>query len=94
MKTEHTPTPWRRHQCEYDSIVESKTGYAIAMVSGHRFTDQCNEDNLRFILRACNNHERLVDALTELLNYTGGSDITDKSHPIAQAHAILEKLNQ
>ena len=30
-------------------------------------------------------------ALQELLDYTGGSDITDKDHPIYKARMVLEK---
>jgi hypothetical protein len=30
-------------------------------------------------------------ALQELLDYTGGSDITDESHPIYKARMVLEK---
>ena len=30
-------------------------------------------------------------ALQDLLQYTGGSDVTDKSHPIYKAHKLLEK---
>jgi hypothetical protein len=30
-------------------------------------------------------------ALQELLDYTGGSDITDKNHPIYKARMVLEK---
>ena len=31
-------------------------------------------------------------ALQELLNYTGGSDITDEDHPIYKARKLLEKV--
>jgi hypothetical protein len=34
----------------------------------------------------------LETALRELLDYTGGSDITDENHPIYKARKVLEKV--
>ena len=64
-KQQHTPTPWRKHDMEADSIV-GPDRKAIALVMGRSRTDQEDDANLDFILTAVNSHQALVDALEGL----------------------------
>lgn len=43
------------------------------------------------ILRAYNHYDELLTALADLLEYTGGSDISDAEHPILKARAAISK---
>lgn len=57
--SEHTKTPWeiesRRDQCE--------EYYSVLMPIGLTIPDNIGDDDALFIVRAVNNHEKLVKAL-------------------------------
>lgn len=66
----HTPTPWR-----VELYGNSVPGYDVCdRISGAKFTGHCahhglSEPDARFIVRACNAHEKLVAALESALEY-------------------------
>lgn len=77
--TEHTPTPWRiaarsmRSTSEpYGALVGSDRGdgfiYRVAWCAPHPEINRATADaNAAFIISACNAHDDLVKALTEIL---------------------------
>jgi len=58
---EHTPTPWKLgifYESDWQEI-DSKH-YPLPVASCHHFGSRGNKDNAAFIIRACNNHDRLT----------------------------------
>jgi hypothetical protein len=67
MNTQHTPTPWRRQPRHNSLIIAGPSGEQIALVRA--LTSDCpqGQANLAFIVRACNSHAQLVEALRDAL---------------------------
>ena len=89
-KQQHTPTPWRKHDMEADSIV-GPDRKAIALVMGRSRTDQEDDANLDFILTAVNSHQALVDALERAIQYVPANAVSMKeaaSRPIAECRTL------
>ncbi len=63
MNTEHTKTPWK---LEHSIIVGE--GNCIAGVFSDSKPGQC-EANAKFILRACNSHNKLLEACKKAVLY-------------------------
>lgn len=61
MSKEHTPTPWW--------AAETNGNYSIQKEGEHRayfneiIADRLSKEDAEFIVKACNNHDRLVKAL-------------------------------
>jgi len=101
-KTEHTPLPWTMHS---GSVYQDgpnvwpkgeDTGVRIArMDRDNPHTSPCERDaNAAFIVKACNTHNRLVEALTVVLNQW---DCTTEQTPedrliYNKARALLDEL--
>lgn len=74
--TAHTPTPWVRDPRSGRTTMvysDDATGSAIADCAPsmvHRSQAEC-EANAAFIVRACNAHDELVEALSALLSLHG-----------------------
>jgi len=97
---EHTPTPWRMNGA-YNDVIADANGTNLAMVYFH-----ANENNFseiyNFILRAVNNHERLLEAckmaagalalITPSLGSAGwlGSAVNDAWKLCAEAIAAVD----
>jgi hypothetical protein len=88
----------------YDEIIEAMTDRAQAHKAEHIDVWQIIEDldyqDVAEYIEDTREHfeqtarlmvEDYKKALQELLDYTGGSDITDKNHPIYKARMVLEK---
>ncbi len=75
-KPQHTPTPW---QIEYQKIVDSQpsSGYNFNKIIAHPGHQDDWEANAKFIVRAVNSHEVLLNALKFVLNNIGGN-FTDR----------------
>ena len=108
MKTEHTPVPWfaaRENDCDgiddqtivaFDTFRDgSKHPRAIAITC--RPNANLAAANRDFIIRAVNNHERLVKALNAMLcchDYGKSTTFTEWESAVEQARAILKELNE
>ena len=98
-KSKHTPTPWKANKWA--------PGWEISAPESHytvcRLTDCNNEEaNAAFIVRACNSHDELLEALKGLLlevtgAHSGTSSIfaeelkSGRSFHIAVARAAIAK---
>lgn len=83
----HTPTPWKWSQpfgegfayvddTKHDNIEE--TGNICTVWSGNNNA----EANAAFIVRACNNHDRLVEALANLVISADGLEADNDSEAL------------
>lgn len=75
----HTPTPWHFSETTWPDNIETinvaaEDGYHVCKVSSRYSTDGCseNEANAVFIVRACNSHDKLVEAISALLQHWDG----------------------
>lgn len=97
MSDAHTPTPWKYYWREEDGIAdcgifqEKRAGhaYSIARCPKYQSREQW-EVNAAFIVRACNSHDKLVAALSSLLN--GEGDWT--AERIAECRAALKAAEE
>lgn len=78
---EHTPIPWTdpRHYTKPDGVVYGIQSYGGSQPLRSIFLitepDDTDEANAAFIVKAVNNHQKLLDALTGLL------DQADETYP-------------
>lgn len=90
--SQHTPTPWNIHQPSYNEtplIFGLGDDYAIAEISG---VDQTNKEaSAEFIVRACNAHEDLINALTGALEYIEEDCIESKDFTLNLIKEALKK---
>lgn len=66
MKSKHTPTPWKL-QGVYQvcgNNLSSNDGWIVSDCVGPD-----KEENAAFIVKACNNHEALLDAVRNFLDW-------------------------
>lgn len=74
MKTPHTPTPWatdyntRENRFQLRSEKTGSFGHFHGWSSDGVTTEEEDEANAEFIVRAVNSHQALVDALTKANN--------------------------
>lgn len=68
MKTDqtHTPTPWRTEEGD-GCTISTDDVYNVADTSKNGLPWMTKRANAAFIVRAANNHERLVDALNNAM---------------------------
>lgn len=89
MSTKPSPTPWKAHQALGDDFL------TITDADGRIIS---TDADFKLIVRAVNNHERLVKALREMLHYAdwharGRSEAND-SDECKRARALLSELEQ
>ncbi len=89
----HTPTPWTyRQRTTTDDlfVIEGENGYGVGRTFSFFDVDQANA---AFIVKACNSHDKLVEALREMLAKfpatTGGTGQVDARE---QARIVLNQL--
>lgn len=86
---EHTPTPWQADMFNAQ-IVRGKTVIAdVRMAMTRRYGVGLPEEleaNVKFIARACNAHDALVEALQEAMS----GDLPYPPHVVDMARAALE----
>ena len=66
-EAKHTPGPWRLHDMEAATVVQSATGYAIADCNATKYSDSENDANARLIASApalVAENARMREALT------------------------------
>lgn len=94
-----TPRPWRVHANPWPDAIYGGPSFAqsVAQVWCADLPD--GAANAALIVAAVNEREALIAqrdelaaALRDLLNYTGGHDLTDASHPIVAARAALAEV--
>lgn len=63
-KTQHPPTPWSASNNE----IRSLNSVLLATMQKHLLINGINQEaNAEFIVKACNSHEALVEALEDIL---------------------------
>lgn len=83
----HTPLPWVVNEMD-DTFIETTSGKGICEIPSNGCYDYSELDhNAKFIVRACNSHYDLVEALEMIVDYLD-SDLTT-----AECY-ILEKTKQ
>ena len=88
----------------YDQIIEAMTdrenNAQAQNIDAWEIVEDLDYEHLAQIIDDTREHfantvrpmiEEYKTALLELLSYTGGSDVTDPSHPIYKARQLLEK---
>lgn len=91
-KTEHSPLPWKfilRNTGEEFQLVDAK-GLWIGSIDRHscgKPLAAVNELNAEFIVLACNNHDRLVEALDPDMLEAIADEIDGHQHS-ARAHSL------
>lgn len=93
MRTkQHTPTPWMKVSHEDDEfIVVQKETYKPHFYNP--VTEYMTEQNADFIVKACNNHDRLVEALDNLVSYmTEFVDVPESDIVFNEAKQLLTEL--
>ncbi len=69
---EHTKLPWRVEPLNSGGLIVSTAdphndgSNEVCEINGHWVHKHVQEGNAEFIVKACNNHERLVDALQRI----------------------------
>lgn len=98
MKTKHTPLPWSVNTLNCDqgkiSIVDKEE-----FIISELYFCYNREANADFIVKACNNHYKLVEAVQELLSLFDGTDDYEvgvgECHPkIIKGRNILKGLEE
>ena|ERR1700722_3957888 len=89
----HTKTPWT-HGKTFALVYAKKDGWNTQICSTHSSYIEPPEcaANARFIVRACNNHDDLVDSLETILHHidtTNAGDFT--SEMLADARALVKR---
>lgn len=81
IQPQHTPLPWKNHN-RIDLITDNEE--VIGTLKGFSFTDAQDEANAAFIVRACNNHYKLIDLLSDALPFVENAigDETYKQHKV------------
>ena len=82
MSAQHTPAPWSLGSNGASTKVVDADGKAVCMVTPRK--GHWNGD----LLAAA---PELLAALEGLLQYTGGWDETDPTHPVVIARAVIAK---
>jgi hypothetical protein len=99
MKAEHTPIPWRLVKfAPMNVTAESKVVANCACYSDNTADPEALHDellaNAEFIVRACNSHDRLVEALKGLVECSpcqNGCAADDMTCATRKAEAALAK---
>lgn len=73
---QHTPLPWKSHGTTIKYQMDSGLTENLATVHGGKFGEP--HPNTEFIVRACNSHYELLEALRALQKYA--SDLNCGSH--------------
>lgn len=76
-EAKHTPGPWRLHDMEAATVVQSATGYAIADCNATKYSDSENDANARLIASApalVAENARLREALGRITTTCVGID--------------------
>jgi hypothetical protein len=90
MKSKHTPTPWKEDH-QGGLYIEGKNGEYIAEVESEGGREE-QFANAAFIVRACNAHDALVEALQELQsNCRGINEVLSEGGDINQAIFIASR---
>ena len=88
--TEHTPVPWGAGEIASAHIVYGPDGYEIAKCTGRNL-----DANARFIVTACNCHEKLLEALAEHSLYyldPAGNELFDQ--PLNWEAMLLQEVRE
>lgn len=88
--SKHTPTPYRLVKPEgygKSTLIMSGTDIVAEMIKFER-----KIPTGEFIVKACNNHDRLVDVLKMFVDATGVINVTKVSGYLRTAHLIGSKL--
>jgi hypothetical protein len=72
MDTEHSKLPWSV-DVETPSDVNDPDGYYIVDCCGCTTSEAQDEANAAFIVKACNNHEALIEHLRRMTDYTNAA---------------------
>lgn len=71
----HSPLPWKTTNGYYGPIIDCPDGQErVCTVDGARSPDE-KEANAAFIVRACNNHYQLVEALKYARRFLKPEDV-------------------
>jgi hypothetical protein len=78
-KTEHTKTPFTFDNQDSFFTIRGADGRAVAVISVNRTQEQQQQD-AAFIVRACNSFEKLVEALEEAMSALCAPLIDEPNH--------------
>ena len=91
MKTEHTPTPWRIGDAGHTVFGPPNGTPSPVTIAPLSIAKGAGKANARFIVRAVNSHEALVEALTDLVAFSLSDEANDERwQPLARARAALK----
>jgi hypothetical protein len=102
----HEPTPWHFNpdfNYEGNAVIQAKDNFHIATVNkfAESFGDGKHKANAAFIVKAVNNHEKLVEKLKALVNMiefdakqndTNLGEIVLEEPVFTEAQALLEEI--
>lgn len=103
-KQKHTELPFRVHESEHNGSIKifGKGGYVCEVVNHVNSPHGIERGRIdaEFIVRACNNHEKLIEALSKLIEDVRffENDISNNEYPhnqeaIINAEELIERLN-
>ena len=91
-KAQHTPTPWH-----IESVATSAYSARVFIcdANGSRVTDiNCGDDDAKFIVKACNAHDALVEALQALMRLdVKGHQLQDRLQFSDAGRDLLKKCD-
>ena len=97
----HTPTPWNIDNTDYGApLIRAKTCWMkgsrdVAKVLYHYGSEDPEVDqNAAFIVRACNAHEELVEALRGMLEWARRVKEINPGPEVAKAVSALRKAQE
>ena len=94
MANKHTETPYElSRNKELINIIKKWETQGVTRLAtmSDRFSPEETEANARFIVKACNNHDKLVETLNGILELCNGYTPLDKDF---LRGAILARLSQ
>lgn len=96
MSTNHTPLPWRIVPIGGERYIESDAGFVCDMQRNDRpDAASCHmaDEDSAFIVRACNSHEALINALELVVKLIDEDVIRVRESERNQLIECLEKAN-
>lgn len=71
QERKHSPLPYTQEK-SLIGFEKENCSYVLANCDTGIFSKSYNEKNAEFIIKACNNHYGLLEALVKISGYTGG----------------------
>lgn len=92
-----TPGPWRVGDKRRIEALHNDKGGCLLIASERAIEGRTHDEavaNARFVVRACNAHNELVDALRGMLEWARRVKAANPGMEVGRARALLSRINE